>query len=391
MTLRGWALIGLSVALWGVGRAFGIPEMIQLSLGTSTLCLGAVLWVQLGRRRLRLSRSFTEVRVHRGDETTLRIELGNPDPLPTPPLVISQELPFGPKVETFLAPIHARRAEVLRHVVRPGRRGAYVLPPLDVTFTDPFGLASNLRRLSDESVLIVYPRVENLAASGPIGAALQGPKSRRVPSAHGEDLFGVRVYEAGDDPRKVHWPVTAKTGSLMVREDEAGARRMATVFLDNRSARRFSPESFERGVEAAASVVEMYARSGYGIRLGLSQGLGIKFGRGSMHYNQILEELAVVELLDEEGIGLRRLSREYPEGVLTIVTGDLEPPDVRALSHTARRYESVTLIRVVESGPPSAGAAGILTKAGIRMILLPPGQTLTEAWASSLGSRSWIA
>jgi uncharacterized protein (DUF58 family) len=393
MTRRGWAILGLSLVLWAAGRAFAIRELIQLSLGLSSLCLGAVLWVQLGRRRLQMVRSFSEVRVHRTEPTKLKIELANPDPLPTPPLAIKQELPFGGAIEAFLPPIHPKGTDVVAEPIRATRRGRYNLPPLEAVFTDPFGIASNVRRLSDECRLIVYPRVEKLPAMGSVGAAIQGTQTRRVPSNQGEDLFGVRGYEPGDDPRKVHWPATAKRGDLMVREEEAGARRTATVFIDTR-ANRFPDElAFESAVEAAASLIELYARSGYSLRLAHGS-VGAKFGRGSLHYNQMLEELAIIGLTGGGGLGMRKLSSEYAEGVLNVVTGRVEAADVRLLSRTARRFQNVTVILTKGAAEDArlGSAAAMLSRAGVRVITRAPNQSLVDAWASSMAPTSaWLA
>lgn len=396
MTRRGWAILGLSVLLWATGRAFAVRELIQVSLGLSALCLGAVLWVQLGRRRLQMVRSFSEVRVHRTEPTKLKIELTNPDPLPTPPLAIRQELPFGGTIEAFLAPVSPRGRDVVSEPVRPMRRGRFYLPALEAVFTDPFGIASNIRRLSDECRLIVYPRIERLPALGSIGAAIQGTQTRRVPSNQGEDLFGVRGYEPGDDPRKVHWPATAKKGDLMVREDEAGAHRSATVFIDTRSNRYPDEEAFESAVEAAASLFEMYARSGYSVKLihGSAAGSnGTKLGRGSLHYNQMLEELAIIGTTGGGGLGMRKLASEFGEGVLNVVTGKLEAGDIRLLSRTVRRYQNVTVIRSIGEFEDikQGNAAGMLSRAGVRVITRQPNQSLVEAWAGSLAPSEWFA
>ena len=40
---------------------------------------------------------------------------------------------------------------------------------------------------------------------------------------HGEDDVSVREYRDGDDLRRIHWPATARTGDLMVRQEERPA------------------------------------------------------------------------------------------------------------------------------------------------------------------------
>ena len=52
---------------------------------------------------------------------------------------------------------------------------------------------------------------------------------------HGEDDQTVREYRDGDDLRRIHWPATARTGELMVRQEDRPAKRRAVVVLDSRS------------------------------------------------------------------------------------------------------------------------------------------------------------
>lgn len=48
---------------------------------------------------------------------------------------------------------------------------------------------------------------------------------------HGEDDQTVREYRDGDDLRRIHWPASARTGELMVRQEDRPAKRRAVVIL----------------------------------------------------------------------------------------------------------------------------------------------------------------
>ena len=52
---------------------------------------------------------------------------------------------------------------------------------------------------------------------------------------HGEDDVTIREYRDGDDLRRIHWPATARTGDLMVRQEDRPAQRRAVVVLDPRA------------------------------------------------------------------------------------------------------------------------------------------------------------
>ncbi|WP_372430360.1 DUF58 domain-containing protein [Janibacter melonis] len=67
----------------------------------------------------------------------------------------------------------------------------------------------------------------------------------------------MREYRSGDELRRIHWPSTARTGQMMVRQDEQPGRRRALVLLDNRASSHAGTGgggSLEWSVSATASV-----------------------------------------------------------------------------------------------------------------------------------------
>ena len=45
----------------------------------------------------------------------------------------------------------------------------------------------------------------------------------------------MRGYQEGDDLRRIHWPSVARTGALMIRQDESSKRANGLVFIDTRA------------------------------------------------------------------------------------------------------------------------------------------------------------
>ena len=88
---------------------------------------------------------------------------------------------------------------------------------------------------------------------------------------HGEDDQTVREYRDGDDLRRIHWPATARTGELMVRQEDRPAKRRAVVVLDTRAvgprAARGRSSSLEWCVTTAASVTAHVVDAGYAVHL----------------------------------------------------------------------------------------------------------------------------
>lgn len=395
MTARGWAILGLALGLLIAGRLLGLGELIQVAVALDILCLAAIAWVRAGQRRLEASFHLSSSWVHRGNDLEVAVWMRNPDPLPTPVLVAGLDLPRGMgSFNVPVSPIEPRRERHLSLSVRPGRRGRFEIGPLKITLSDPFGISHRSREYGERSVLVVYPRIEHLAAPDKTSSRTAGDRPRRAPTLAGEDFFGVREYQTGDDPRKVHWRSTARLGTLMVREDEAGGGERTTIFLDDRDGAYSGSDGFEHAVEAAASVVALYARFGSPIRLTRAGGEEVEFGRGSPHYNRILENLAVATPEPVRQERFRTLLRGGLGGSLVVVSGALGPWETTSLARAAAVYRDVIVV-MLPGPPPSEGTAdptSTLRAAGATTVMAPMGpdsERLAEAWAASMRRSVW--
>ena len=83
----------------------------------------------------------------------------------------------------------------------------------------------------------------------------------------------MRQYQEGDDLRRIHWPSVARTGELMIRQDESSRRASGLVFLDNRghALGQAHTQAFERAVSVAASLGVLLARGGFSLRLATAE------------------------------------------------------------------------------------------------------------------------
>ena len=126
---------------------------------------------------------------------------------------------------------------VIRIPLTIGHRGAYQRIRVDVGSDAPFGvLFANRTRLVDlPRQLLVGPEpVAHPAVPGELPGDLQDP----MPSGHGstgEAVRSVRPYVVGDPAHLVHWPSTARTGSLVVRELEPPAAKGLAIVVDLRA------------------------------------------------------------------------------------------------------------------------------------------------------------
>ncbi|OLC34531.1 MAG: hypothetical protein AUH81_12005 [Candidatus Rokubacteria bacterium 13_1_40CM_4_69_5] len=140
-----------------------------------------------------------------------------------------------------------------------------------------------------ESEVVVYPAVGPVALDR-LGASAGAAASALRRRGRGQDLHNLREYRDGDDPRLIHWRVSAKTGVTTVRELEAEAAGDVRLVLRGTGAR--DPVRLERGLSEAASLAGHFIRQGAAVSLG-GPGLSVRRGRGREHERQLLTALAL--------------------------------------------------------------------------------------------------
>lgn len=121
----------------------------------------------------------------------------------------------------------------LSYEVQPQRRGAYRLGPTQLLAPDAIGLRQYRRDLQQADELLVYPQPIHLPYLWPASSGGNQPvKPRRRLRGQGDDLYGIRDYVPGDDPRHIDWKTTARRGKLAVVEYERPESLEAMIVLD---------------------------------------------------------------------------------------------------------------------------------------------------------------
>ena len=208
-----------------------------------------------------------------------------------PSYSVSLERPSGRERLGYLPRLGAGEERLLTWEETLPERGRHRLPGLRIATRFPFGLFVKAARPTGTDDVIVYPRrvpppAALLRQAGEGGVA---PARRR---GRGHDLHDLRAYQAGDDPRMIHWRVSARTGVLTVRELEAETAQDACIVL--RGDGRHEPARREHALaEAAAVAVALLER---GARVGVvGGGINVPPGHGSAHRRRILTSLALYE------------------------------------------------------------------------------------------------
>jgi uncharacterized protein (DUF58 family) len=171
------------------------------------------------------------------------------------------------------------------------RRGRQQLAGVRLTTRFPFGLFLKAGRPQLTTEVVVYPAVLPVSPDllRQLGTAGDSRVRRR---GRGADLYNLRGYRPGDDPRLIHWRSSAKTQGLLVRETEAETTEDTRLVLVGTGER--DPAALEAGLSEAASLSAHLIRLGAGVEL-VGPGFYVRLGRGKAHLRELLGTLALYD------------------------------------------------------------------------------------------------
>lgn len=266
-TARGRAVAVLGLLLLGSGLAWGY--LVVAALGG---CLAVLVVVELvavlGSRPVTVEREIEPRVVVRQEPCggRLRVQGRRRRGL--------VRLDLADRVDGRLVPVAlpdrpdpARPFVEVHYPVPTPRRGLVDVGPVQVRLVGLTGMAAR----STETGLVDQVRV--LPRRVPVAGMLAGHRRAVTGSdeAHelgGTDLVGLHEYVLGDDLRRLHWATSARTGTLMVREDAEPSQAHVCVLLDDRASAYLGDDDlFEEAVEVAAALCRAGAEEGLPLRL----------------------------------------------------------------------------------------------------------------------------
>ncbi len=408
-TPRGWLVAALGLGLALAGRGFGSQSLIQLGYAFIVVVVVALIVVRLRKHELIVSRWVSPERARLGEKVAATVRIDNRGRGAAPLLLAEDRVPAGLSGKARFA-VHGIERGGYReasYAIKPARRSRYELGPLAVSVVDPFGLARMLSVSSETSTFLVHPRIHKLSLPrDQLERRSMSPATVRTPSvSSGEEFYTLREYSEGDDLRKIHWPATAKRGRYMIRQEETPWHTRATILLDDGAASHDaggSGSSFERAVEVAASLVDLYHRSGYSYRLLCTSEQEVPAGRGAEQRNRCLDLLATIEPQERgpRGEALRMRLAEMnlqtsPEAALMVAGGSVDPATAALLGHLSRRFRQAALVSVPahrygshstkarwDAESELVEATRLLARSSIRCLVLGPDDPLDSGWTA---------
>ena len=290
-TRDGWwclfVVIGLGVAAINTGN---ILLYLLVSLLLSLIVVSGVLSEQ-SMRGLRLEADAPE-EIYAGAPALFGAVLVNSKRWLTSYSVALELLTRGaPTRFIYLPRLEAGRDRLLTWEEILPARGRQRLAGVRLTTRFPFGLFLKAGRVTLDREVLVYPAVRPISPESLlrlVGAGTSAVRRR----GRGHDLYNLRAYRPGDDPRLIHWRSSAKVESLLVREMEAETTEDTRVVLSGRGER--DAARLEAALSEAASIASHLARAGAGVEL-TGAGLFVPLGRGLGHAHRILTELALYD------------------------------------------------------------------------------------------------
>ena len=258
----------------------------------------------------------------------LWLEVHNPSTLPVP--LPGRVISLGPNGE---------RSWIAK--VPLGRRGHFRVDPLQIRTGDPFGFFEASASVGHGLTLVVYPRLEPIPRWRLQAVSLEGSRSTPVRTQQTTPLAtSVRPYAPGDAFNRIHWPSTARTGDIQVKEFDLEQTADVWIVLDLQRATQVGvgdDATVEVGVRVAAAIAERAIEENRAVALTTtgSRVTVLPPDRGPRQRQKILQLLAAVD-----GDGTTPLAEALVAGLpllrrgmsAIVVTASTEPAWVRPLA-----------------------------------------------------------
>jgi uncharacterized protein (DUF58 family) len=379
-------LAGVFALLYGIT---GYRGWLVFLVGTGGAWLLAYIWVHSLRKALQLERKVHLAWAQVGDSVPEELTVSNRSRMPAVWLEIAD---ISEAVETplrLVADVEAQ-GSLRRHPVHAfKRRGLYRLGPTRLRTGDPFGIYRlSLVDAHSSSVLVTPPQV-NLShlpiASG--GWAGDRERQRRALERHLSQA-GVRKYLPGDSLRRIHWPATAHSDSLIVRPLESAASGDWWLFVDLDAAAQAGSglhSTLELSIVLAASLIRRGLAEHR--RVGLTMAgpglVRLEPHSDPAHTWQLMRALAMAETGNHPLPALLALGQPAQTASLIVITAATDPGWTAGIGRHNRGGSTTALLVDPRDFGGSQGQEGIIQALTQRRIPFQrmPGSLLEAAYA----------
>ncbi len=325
------------------------PLMLVFSLMVGPFILNG--WYTFTMLRSLYVRREIPKRIMAGETFTASIVLENRKTWPTAWLMnVSDSVVHASgylSPEVLFVNVPPRQERRGHYQLRLKKRGKYQLGPVDVTTRFPLGLVERGVILSVQDELLVYPRTGHLKPDWRryLQQSIELVSHVRPQTGpFNDDLYRIREYRPGDDPRMIHWRTSARMSELVVCDYKESRDRDLILIVDPWVSPKASDEESddaERALRFATTVCMDHLRnsreSSLRVTLFGKKSVHWQGGTGDQHLETLLDALALFEITnkslddslfadcDTNGRGRVLLITTRPEQVSKLTAG----PDLR--------------------------------------------------------------
>jgi uncharacterized protein (DUF58 family) len=230
------------------------------------------LWTKRMVDHLRVQRRFVD-RAFLGDRVTVDLTVHNVGWLPVPWLKVHESLRVELTVPPFYREVVSLGPRERRHfyyTLHCYRRGYYPVGPLTMQTGDLLGFVRTSQAQAPPDHIIIYPRVVPLQQLGLPTRSPQVALPARSPLFQDPArVMGVRDYQRGDSPRRIHWTATASAGRLLVKQYQPSIARETLICLD------LNQDDYERRQQYTATELAIVAAASIANHIVVREGLPV--------------------------------------------------------------------------------------------------------------------
>lgn len=173
-------------------------------------------------------------------------------------------------------------------------RGEYKLQGIAVSTSFPFSFFEKAYIKPCEGLVYVYPKIYMMDLPDYQYLNSGFETSRPVFGIDG-DFFGVREFRDGDNPKRIHYRLSAgKPNPILVESEDMGSLSVWLVLKNIDQG--YGNETVEKAIEKTASMAKHLLEKGFEVGVVTCSGVVSK-GRGGAQLERILDFLAVLPIL----------------------------------------------------------------------------------------------
>jgi uncharacterized protein (DUF58 family) len=151
----------------------------------------------------------------------------------------------------------------------PRRRGLYQFDRYQLSTSFPFGFIRRSRIHRHTDAFLIFPAIGTVEPKllALCRAADESGESLRPTPGGNDEFYGIRHYRPGDNPRRIYWRRSARTGVLLTKEMTRVAPPRLLIAMDTLLEKR-TPEAharLEHAIAMAASLASATLETGLAV------------------------------------------------------------------------------------------------------------------------------